>query len=58
MIIQIYKTTCEDCGEELKSKVLHMTGSNEINVEFIEGMEFYCSDCEKTTFIELQKYTT
>lgn len=57
MIVQTYKTTCEDCEKELVSKVGDMTGSNEIIVDFIEGMEFYCDDCEVTTYIELQKYT-
>jgi len=57
MIIQTFTTTCEDCGEELYAKVGVLNGGNEITVDFIDGMDFYCEDCDKTTYVELQKYT-
>jgi hypothetical protein len=57
MIIQTYKTTCEGCNEEVESKVGDMTGSNEIIVDFVDGMEFECAECGTTTHIEIQKYT-
>jgi len=57
MIIQVFKTTCEDCGEELQATVGNMDDTNEIIIEFVDGMEFYCNDCETTTYIEIQKYT-
>ena len=58
MILQTLKTRCEDCGEELKSRVGVMTGNNEIIIDFIDGMEFYCEDCGTSTFIEIRKYTS
>ncbi len=57
MIIQTYKTTCEDCGNEIESKAGDMTGNNEIIVDFIDAMEFYCDNCDVTTYIEINKYT-
>ena len=57
MIIQKYRTTCEDCGEELESRVADMTGDNEIIVDFIEGMEVYCDSCCVINHVEMQKYT-
>ncbi|WP_281998650.1 hypothetical protein [Priestia flexa] len=57
MIIQVFKTHCENCGEEVESKVGVSSGGNEIIIDFIDGMEFYCNDCGSTTYIEVEKYT-
>lgn len=57
MLIQIFKTTCEDCGEEVESRVSVVNGGNEIIIDFIDGMEFYCESCEGTTYIQVEKYT-
>lgn len=57
MLIQIFKTTCEDCGKQLENKVGVLNGGKEIIVDFIDGMEFYCESCEATTYIQVEKYT-
>lgn len=56
-MMQVFKTTCEDCGKELESRGMDLTGENEIIVDFIEGMDFYCNACDSYTYIEIQKYT-
>ncbi|WP_165602814.1 hypothetical protein [Lederbergia galactosidilytica] len=57
MIVQTFKTHCEDCGEELVSRIGDMTGSNEIIVDFMDDMEFECN-CGTTTVIHIEKYTS
>ena len=57
MLIQVYKTRCGSCGEELESRTGVLNGKNEIIVDFIDGMEFYCNDCNVATYIEVQSYT-
>jgi hypothetical protein len=57
MVIQVFKTRCEDCGEELESRVGNMDNTNEVIIEFLDQMEFYCESCDVTTYIEVQKYT-
>jgi hypothetical protein len=57
MVIQVFKTICEDCGEELESRVGNMDNTNEVIIEFLDQMEFYCESCDVTTYIEVQKYT-
>ena len=56
MIIQIFKLDCEECGKELESRTGVLNTENEIIVEFLDGMDFYCNDCDQTTYIEIQKY--
>lgn len=56
MLIQVFKTRCENCGEELESRTGVLDGNNEIIIDFVDGMDFYCSECESTTYIEVQKY--
>lgn len=57
MLVQIFKTTCEDCGEELETRVGVINGGNEIIVDFVDEMEFYCESCDKTTCIQVEKYS-
>lgn len=57
MLIQVFKTHCEECGEEVESKVGVVNGDNEIIIDFIEGMEFFCTSCHSTTYIQVEKYT-
>lgn len=57
MLIQVFKTTCEDCGDELESRVGVVNGGNEIIIDFIDGMDFYCESCDKSTYIQVEKHT-
>jgi hypothetical protein len=56
MLIQTFKTHCEECGEEVESKTAVLDGSNDIIIDFMDGMEFNC-ECGETTYIEVEKHT-
>lgn len=56
MIIQTYRTTCDDCGNEIISKAGNMTGDDSIIIDFLEDMEFEC-ECGTTTYLQIEKHT-
>ena len=56
--LQVFKTMCINCNEEVESRMLDLTGENEIIIDFLEGMEFKCKSCGTSTYInELEKYS-
>lgn len=56
MIIQVFKTMCENCGdEELEYRVGVMGNENEVIIDFLEDMEFECGPCGKSTFLSIEK---
>lgn len=57
MLIQVFKTHCEDCGEEVESRIGVAGGGNEIIIDFVDEMEFHCESCDATTYIQVEKYT-
>jgi len=54
-MVQVFKTHCKSCGEEVVHRVGDFTGENEIIVDFIDGMEFEC-ECGETTYLEIEKH--
>lgn len=55
MKIQIFKTHCLGCGNEVEHKVANFKNDNEIIVDFIETMEFKC-ECGTTTGVNIDFY--
>lgn len=55
--MQVFKTHCIDCGEEVKSVMGVLSDNSDIIIDFIEDMEFYCKSCKATTIILIEKHT-
>lgn len=55
-LTQNFKTTCNNCGDQVETRVVIFNGDNDINVDFLEGMEFHCN-CGSITYLEVEKYT-
>jgi len=49
------KTECEDCGGDAYQSMLSST--NEVIVEFMEETPFTCENCEKETYLSIDKRT-
>lgn len=54
-IIQNFKTSCVDCGEDAISRAIDFTGENEIIIDFLELTEFKCESCGCITEIVIEK---
>lgn len=56
MKVQTFRTICDDCGEEVISQTVNMTGNESIIIDFLEDMQFVCG-CGATTYLSVEKYT-
>lgn len=55
MIIQTFKTSCDNCGGDAVMTTADMTDENEILLEFLDGEDLTCTDCGATTIISIDK---
>lgn len=56
MIIQTFRTICDDCGDEIFNQSVDMTGNNSIIIDFLEDVEFDCK-CGAITYLSVEKHT-